>query len=406
MKLQINDPRLLQYVLNEISSTDRLIVDTAIENQPEIQAEVVELKRVYGTIEDIELSPKNMSLSNERRQKLFQQTIYKKSSSSWSWIFDFKKWSYAAGGLIAATFALLVFNHSLKKEVSTASIDTSRPTIPADSDMQSDSKTVSMAESDAGASPTQNENSIPTIDSAPADPPLAAAAPTPAPAPTAPTNVAVQDKDSVKDLAEEKEFAKPEAESTVANNDSVAELSGTNEKLAPQKAATLSDIAAAPEEKPLDTGSLQKKKMFAPSKQSGSANMKGAAMAARDENSDVTNSGLLSAFGSGGVRKKLDEMKKETAIKTDSLQVFISSRALEAEQIKTMTNFINSCLQQFNITRELKITFEIAEKKYTFAQSNPTDPEKNFALCAQRAFVQPLAPYIQLITVELKSVSK
>lgn len=117
MKLEINDPRLLQYVLNEISVNDKIIVEDALRSQPEIAEEVDQLKRTFAQIESYENEPRDLSLSAERKRDLFQKTIYKSSASapsSWS---KFSKWLYPVGGLVAATFAFMVFNHSLKNEV-------------------------------------------------------------------------------------------------------------------------------------------------------------------------------------------------------------------------------------------------------------------------------------------------
>ena len=343
MKLQINDPRLLQYVLDEISSADRQLVEVAISNQSEIRAEVEELKRVYGTITEIESNPKDMSLSAERRQKLFQQTIHKNNSSGLSWLFDLKKLRYFTGGLIAATFAFLVFNHSLKKEVRTADISNFRPNIPADSEMVGiDPKRARLMHSESPPSGSIKKSKTETL--------------------------AAKDNTSTES----------------------SELPAMN--AAPfEPVASKRDFIQDKEEKIDADESMDKK-------------TKGVNPVVHDERSQPGNLGLLSAFGNVGAKEKIGSAEKGAPL--EKLQVQISSRALEAEQIKTMTAFITACLNQNKISRELQIIFEPQDKKYSITNANSSAQEKKFADCAQGAFVQPLAPYIKTITVELKAVSK
>ena len=117
MKLLKDDPRLLQFVLDEISPSDRIVVENAMNNQSEISAEVQILKNIYSDVSAAESVPNDLRLSAEHRKDLFAQTIDKKSFTFFGLASSFKYWGYSAGGLIAAAFAFLVFTHSLKNEV-------------------------------------------------------------------------------------------------------------------------------------------------------------------------------------------------------------------------------------------------------------------------------------------------
>ncbi len=310
MKLLKDDPRLLQFVLDEISSNDRLVVETAINNQPEIAAEIQLLKNIYLDVSTVESLPNDLSLTSERRKSLFVQTIDKKAFSFFGLPSSFKFWSYSAGGLIAATFALLVFTHSLKNEVKDQ-IASVRPTIPADSDLAAGSAPPSVVSADK----TDSEE-IATLGQAPPE---------------------AQVNDASKEIAKPDEVTSSEPEKKITV-DEVADDSQTEKLYAisraskdlkqdesPQAAVVQKPVAAAPPsefaevrrgEKEFSNAvatnkivrndltlpkAVQSKKMFASSKSGSAINTTVPKLV---ESEKAGSEGLKSAFGSGELETK------------------------------------------------------------------------------------------------------
>lgn len=354
MKLQKDDPRLLQFVLNEISIQDRKVVEAAIFNQMEIAKEIEALKKIYKDISDFESQPSQLRLSSKRRENLFAQTIEKQGLMSW--VLVFKNWRYTAGGLVAATFAVMIFTHSLKKEVSQLNtVSTVRPTIPADSEQGRGAEGQLRAQEPMGS---QTESQFP-------------------PARSEKSNLSeiTSDKDSENELIKGLKKAAPAEADEASESESLAQSDG-----------------------------FTKKKLLMPSKQSAAAKAGLSATKTIETFGKATGSGVyIGSSGSTEVRPQ----EKSTAIEvknTQRLQVLISSRALESEQIKTMTATVSACLEIYKVSRELKVAYEPHINKYTIINSNPSTLEKDFASCGQKAFVQLISPYIKTIYVELKAV--
>ncbi len=377
MKLQKDDARLLQYVLNEISATDLQVVNLAIASQPEIAAEVQSLKNLYTDISNFESEPKNLKLSTLRKQKLFQQTIYKEGPSSFSWLSELKKWRYATGGLVAATFALMVFTHSLKDEVKEqARFD--RPTIPADSAVGSKVATQALVEKkskDANAPEVVTEHDLETSGGGQ----IGQA--------TAPQE---SESRSRKQLSEfgaggkretKEESALADAAESPAANSIVAE-----EKLLVESEPALKQAEDAKAESSKDM--LTKKKMFTSSKAIPSIQT-GKGLPAASIKSSVDTS-----FGIKGLSAVTD------------FDILISSRALEAEQIKALQASAKDCLQSFRVSQELKIMFDVQSNKHEITNVKPSATEKQFAECTQKFVSKYLPKSIKIIYYELKSVSK
>jgi hypothetical protein len=118
MKLQKNDVRLLQFVLNEISNIDRDIVLQSIQNQPEIAHEVASLRKQVGELAVELTQPNNLQMTAEQKQSLFAQTIYSKSNAQKK-IGFIRRWQWLIGGLTAVAFTVLVFNKSMYKQAQT-----------------------------------------------------------------------------------------------------------------------------------------------------------------------------------------------------------------------------------------------------------------------------------------------
>lgn len=351
MKLQKDDVRLLQYVLNEASTADRKIVELAVNTQPEIAAEIQDLKRLYADISRTELRPENLRLSAERKKILFEQTVYKQSSSSLAWLSKFKNWRYAIGGLVAATFALMVFKHSLKKEVTeTARIE--RPIILADSAM---------------TPPAANEKRSAVS--------------------SAPEMVKEHYLEAAKGSGGK--VAKDSSESIAAGvPSSVAPAAPPHEALYDESAkeapaAEISMNTEAPTTA-ISKELVAKKKSFISSKSGASVKALGG-IVSRNE-------------------KELSYVKKGS-VATD-FTVLISSRALEAEQINSLQAKAKDCLQQFRVSQNLKIMFEVPSNKIEFTTVKPSVTEKQFAECMQKFMVTYLPKSIKLIHLELKAVSK
>lgn len=112
MKIQKNDPRLMQYVLNEISPADRLLVESAMQTDSEIANEISELKELIQPLNQHFSEPAQMSLSKERKQALFAQTIHAKSIKKSWWQAAYRS-PWITGGIFATAFTAFVFNHVL-----------------------------------------------------------------------------------------------------------------------------------------------------------------------------------------------------------------------------------------------------------------------------------------------------
>ena len=263
MKLQKDDVRLMQFVLNEISNIDRDIVAQALVNQPEIAEEIAEIKKLIDPVHRMSSEPNNLQLTAAQKQNLFAQTIYSKAHAK-AKIGFLAQWQWLIGGLTAVAFSVLVFNKSMFKEA----------------------QTVPHAES------SNQESYVPTKQSEIFVKPEAApkggaglATETAAPAPPA---------NEVADLAEEKDDAKVETEVAAAEGVRFKES-----ELHPQDSVAPAKTVAIPTH---DSGPVAMKKDAEPPKmrkqmtQSAKASAS-AAMANKPK--DVDTVGLLSAFGEG-----------------------------------------------------------------------------------------------------------
>ncbi len=115
MKINKDDPRLTAYLLNEISTEDRLLVEQAIRDSSEIKVEIEKLKYSLGLLS--QKSPADddfFKLSKQQRKQIFDKI----SDSEPSLLQRLLKSpiGYATAGLVTASFAVMVFNHSLKNQ--------------------------------------------------------------------------------------------------------------------------------------------------------------------------------------------------------------------------------------------------------------------------------------------------
>lgn len=116
MTINKNDPRLTAYLLNEISNADRQLVEQALRESTELKAEVEILKKSLGLLQNqISEEDKFFSLTPDQRNHIFSKISETQSNPLKRFIRS--PWGYATGGLITASFALMIFNHSLHNQV-------------------------------------------------------------------------------------------------------------------------------------------------------------------------------------------------------------------------------------------------------------------------------------------------
>lgn len=116
MKIEKNDPRLTAYVLNEITNEDRQLVEKALSNSAELRTEIEKLKIALGVLKkNTDADDDFFRLTNSQRDQIF--TKIAESQPNLLQRFIKGPWGVATAGLITASFALMVFNHSLKDQV-------------------------------------------------------------------------------------------------------------------------------------------------------------------------------------------------------------------------------------------------------------------------------------------------
>lgn len=115
MKINKNDPRLTAYLLNEISNEDRLLVEQALHESVELKAELEMIKKSLGVLQNSAKSEDIFRLTDRQRRNIFSEIS--KSNSNFLQRFIQSPWGYITGGLITASFALMIFNHSLRDQV-------------------------------------------------------------------------------------------------------------------------------------------------------------------------------------------------------------------------------------------------------------------------------------------------
>jgi hypothetical protein len=151
MKLHKDDPRLLQFVLNEISVADQNLILKAMSEQPEIKLEIQHLRKTFSDIESLSQQPSDMKLTAAQRLYLFNKTI--NNAGSVGFLSKFRQsvsiWTLSCGGLIAAMFAVLVFNHVLQTQ------NNESASTPEQAQNKFDSRTESLTAKSIGSAPQQ-----------------------------------------------------------------------------------------------------------------------------------------------------------------------------------------------------------------------------------------------------------
>lgn len=116
MKINKTDPRLTAYLLNELSNEDHVLVEEALRESSEIKEELERLKKGLGLLSKNKPADEDFfKLTNQQRQQIFDQIA--DSQPNFLQRFIRGPWGYATAGLVTASFALMVFNHSLKDQV-------------------------------------------------------------------------------------------------------------------------------------------------------------------------------------------------------------------------------------------------------------------------------------------------
>jgi hypothetical protein len=104
MKINKNDPRLTAYILNELGSAERELIEKAMLLDPELRQEIVELKQTSV------LFQKKTDVEAYRLDLQQRENIFSKFKSNWS------IWAIGSG-LVTASLALILFNRTDYKEV-------------------------------------------------------------------------------------------------------------------------------------------------------------------------------------------------------------------------------------------------------------------------------------------------
>ena len=369
MKLQKDDVRLMQFVLNEVSNIDRDIVQQAIANQPEIATEVANLKNLIGGLHDVHANPHQLQLSTAQKQKLFADTIYLNSntrqakSTAKANIGFLARWQWLVGGLTAVAFSVLIFNKSLVKEAqsppraelnhkelyapkeeTTLAVDTpDRPNTPDRSGTVADpipnESGIVMKGKSAGGhaaigqagdkmkAARDSENEFAVSES-----------------PQAVPQTVAQDRPDLADGAAVTAGAAAFKESDIR----------PDLRVAPAKTVAIPTHAS--DELSLEKDSEKKSRSKFLNSQSAQKSNTGTGFNAQSS-SDVSNTGLLSAFGAGGVRKKLEKAQTEISITALNTKIFTVTESLKQSVLAA----VKTCLGD-ELKRTTLITMSYSPK--------------------------------------------
>lgn len=111
MKSNTNDPRISAYILNELNAQERTAFEQELLRSSDLSEQLAAYKKNISEIHTHFKNEPELQLSSDRKEALFQKMKNSKKSS-----FSFPL-GWAGGGLIAASLALIMFNQSLKTEV-------------------------------------------------------------------------------------------------------------------------------------------------------------------------------------------------------------------------------------------------------------------------------------------------
>ena len=122
MKISKNDPRLTAYVLNELDAAEKTIIEKALQADPELQAEVAEIKKSVVEFSKLALPEADMALSPAQREQIFAKAVPPASTSGWS------LWTIG-GSLATACLALVLFQQKAHEKRTEYVITDSAPVV-------------------------------------------------------------------------------------------------------------------------------------------------------------------------------------------------------------------------------------------------------------------------------------
>jgi anti-sigma factor RsiW len=117
VKINKNDPQLTAYVLNELSAQQKKALESQIQNDPELKAEIARLKSNTSQLKNLK-AQEAYRLDPHQRENIFKAAGINQTSI-WSKILKY------SGGLVAASLAVVIYvnnTSSLKKSASGAKI--------------------------------------------------------------------------------------------------------------------------------------------------------------------------------------------------------------------------------------------------------------------------------------------
>lgn len=111
MKNHKNDPRISAYILNELNAEQRSAFEQELLMNSDLSEQLAAFKKNISDVQSHFKNEPQPKLSPDRKEALFHKMKDSKKSS-----FSFPL-GWAGGGFIAASLALIIFNQSLKNEV-------------------------------------------------------------------------------------------------------------------------------------------------------------------------------------------------------------------------------------------------------------------------------------------------
>lgn len=142
MKINKNDPQLTAYVLNELSPQQMKAIETQIQTDPELKAEVARIKSNMNQLKALKTN-EVFRLDPHQRENIFKAAGISQTST-WSKFFKY------SGGLVAASLAVVVYiNNSGSLKNAASSKVSGMQAAPALSEMSEapSTKVVARAES-------------------------------------------------------------------------------------------------------------------------------------------------------------------------------------------------------------------------------------------------------------------
>ena len=121
MKITKDSPLLTHYILGEVTPEEKIAVELAIQNDPEIKKAYEDLKPVINLAKTLQNNSIKNELTPEQRNKILKAIgLKEKSDSSFGW-------GKLAGSLIAASLALVIYINNNQIDSRTGELKTTVP---------------------------------------------------------------------------------------------------------------------------------------------------------------------------------------------------------------------------------------------------------------------------------------